>query len=70
MKRPTTRLVGHFATSFKNERVFPGLLPVIKSIVTGGSVGVKVNDELGYFFQTKKGLRQGILFHRFSLTLT
>ena len=28
-------------------------------IVTGGSVGVKVNDELGYFFQTKKGLRRG-----------
>ena len=31
----------------------------IEQIVTGGSVSVKVNDELGYFFQTRKGLRQG-----------
>ena len=26
----------------------------IEQIVTGGSVSVKVNDELGYFFQTKE----------------
>lgn len=31
----------------------------VESIVTGGSVGVKVNDEIGKFFHTKKGLRQG-----------
>jgi hypothetical protein len=31
----------------------------IDQIVSGGSVGVLVNDELGHFFQTKKGLRQG-----------
>jgi hypothetical protein len=31
----------------------------IDQIVSGGSVGVMVNDELGHFFQTKKGLRQG-----------
>jgi hypothetical protein len=29
--------------------------------VTKGSVGVKVNDKLGRYFQTKKGLRQGDL---------
>jgi len=29
--------------------------------VSGGSVGIKVNDDLGDFFQTKKGLRQGDL---------
>ena len=29
----------------------------IENIVTKGSVGVKVNDEVGHFFQTKKGLR-------------
>jgi hypothetical protein len=27
--------------------------------VQGGSVGVKVNDEIGHYFQTKKRLRQG-----------
>jgi hypothetical protein len=31
----------------------------IEKIVTGGSVYVKVNDDLGPYFQTKKGLRQG-----------
>jgi hypothetical protein len=30
----------------------------IKKIVTGGSVGVKINDDIGNFFPTKKGLRQ------------
>jgi len=25
----------------------------------GGSVGIKVNDNIGHYFQTKKGLRQG-----------
>ena len=27
--------------------------------VQGGSVGVRVNDDIGHYFQTKKGLRQG-----------
>ena len=31
----------------------------IKSFISGGSVAVNVNDEVGPFFQTKKGLRQG-----------
>jgi hypothetical protein len=31
----------------------------IEKIVSGGSVSVKVNDESGSLFQTKKGLRQG-----------
>jgi predicted secreted Zn-dependent protease len=31
----------------------------IDSIVRGGSVCVKVNEEMGHYFQTKKGLRQG-----------
>jgi hypothetical protein len=30
-----------------------------EQIVSGGSVSVKVNDELGNYFQTKLGLRQG-----------
>jgi len=31
----------------------------IESFVSKGSVGIKVNDDVGRFFQTKKGLRQG-----------
>jgi retron-type reverse transcriptase len=31
----------------------------ISQIVKGGSVGIEVNDEIGHYFQTKKGLRQG-----------
>ena len=30
----------------------------IKSFISGGSVAINVNDEVGPFFQTKKGLRQ------------
>ena len=28
-------------------------------MIFGGSVGIKVNDEIGPYFQTKRGLRQG-----------
>ena len=31
----------------------------IKSFISGGSVAINVNDEIGPYFQTKKGLRQG-----------
>jgi hypothetical protein len=31
----------------------------IDRIVKGGSVGIKVNDDIGHYFQTKKGLRKG-----------
>ena len=31
----------------------------IDSFTTRGSVGIKVNDDIGHFFQTLKGLRQG-----------
>jgi hypothetical protein len=27
--------------------------------VSSGSVAIKVNDDIGHYFQTKKGLRQG-----------
>jgi hypothetical protein len=47
----------------------------IDSIVKGGSVCVKVNDEMGHYFQTKKGFRQGdplspILFNLIANMLT
>ena len=31
----------------------------INQFVSRGSVGVKVNDDIGHYFQTRKGLRQG-----------
>jgi len=31
----------------------------IESFVKKGSVGIKVNDAIGKYFQTRKGLRQG-----------
>jgi hypothetical protein len=31
----------------------------IEGMVMGGSVGIKVNDEVGHYFKTKRGLRQG-----------
>jgi hypothetical protein len=33
----------------------------ISQILSKGSVGVKVNGNIGQYFQTKKGLRQGDL---------
>ena len=32
---------------------------LIQNFIMGGSVGVRVNDNIGHFFQTRKGLRQG-----------
>jgi hypothetical protein len=32
---------------------------LVANFVQGGSVGVKVNDDIGHYFQTRKGLRQG-----------
>ena len=31
----------------------------IMQFVMGGSVDIRVNDDIGHYFQTKKGLRQG-----------
>ena len=31
----------------------------VQRYVEKGSVGIRVNDEIGHYFQTKKGLRQG-----------
>jgi hypothetical protein len=33
--------------------------PLINSFMSGGSVAIKVNDDVGTYFQTLKGLRQG-----------
>jgi hypothetical protein len=34
-------------------------LALVRTFVQGGSVAIKVNDDVGHYFQTKKGLRQG-----------
>jgi hypothetical protein len=31
----------------------------IQEFITRGSVGIRVNEDIGYYFQTRKGLRQG-----------
>ena len=31
----------------------------VENFISGGSVGIKINDDIGHYFQTKKGLRQG-----------
>ena len=37
----------------------PKWIQWIKSFISGGSVAININDEVGPFFQTRKGLRQG-----------
>ena len=32
---------------------------MIMQCIQGGSVGIRVNNDIGHYFQTKKGLRQG-----------
>jgi len=31
----------------------------VENSVSGGSVGIEINDDIGHYLQTKKGLRQG-----------
>ena len=31
----------------------------VENFISGGSVSIKVNDDIGHYFQTKKGIRQG-----------
>jgi hypothetical protein len=40
-----------------------------KCFVQGGSVGIRVNDDIGHSFQTRKGLRQGDPLSPMLLTL-
>ena len=41
--------------------ISPKWIEWIKSFISGDSVAINVNDEIGPFFQTKNGLRQGDL---------
>jgi hypothetical protein len=37
----------------------PSWCHYVEQFVRGGSVGIRVNDDIGHYFQTRKGLRQG-----------
>ena len=37
----------------------PKWIQWVETFISGGSVAINVNDEVGHYFQTKKGLRQG-----------
>ena len=37
----------------------PKWIQWVETFMSGGSVAMNVNDEIGHYFQTKKGLRQG-----------
>jgi hypothetical protein len=46
----------------EDERVLTNMVCLwITQIMQGGSDNIKVNDGVGHFFQTKKGVRQGDL---------
>jgi hypothetical protein len=45
--------------TLRMEGFSPEWRALIHSSVSGGSVAIKVNDDIGHYFQTKKGLRQG-----------
>jgi hypothetical protein len=36
----------------------PSWCQLVEQFVRGGSVGIRVNDDIGHYFQTRKGLRQ------------
>ena len=44
-------------TNSKNERVFTKMGLMGGKIHAGGNVNIMVNDQLGSYFQTRKGLR-------------
>jgi hypothetical protein len=35
------------------------MVPMVQSFMEGGHVDIKINDQIGENFQTKKGVRQG-----------
>jgi hypothetical protein len=43
----------------QDERFSPEWRALINDFVSGGSVAIRVNDDTGRYFQTRKGLRQG-----------
>ena len=54
-----TKSHGHFFNTLRMKGFSEQWRAMIHSFVSGGSVAIKVNDDVGHYFQTKKGLRQG-----------
>jgi hypothetical protein len=48
--------MGLLNTNASDERVSPKWIEWIKSFISGRSVAINVNDEVGLFFQMKKEL--------------
>jgi hypothetical protein len=48
-----------FATSLKMKGFDSKWYKWIQEFISRGSVGIRVNDEIGHYFQMRKGLRQG-----------
>jgi hypothetical protein len=46
-------------TNPMNEKLLGQMDFLDTDFISGGSVAVNVNDDIGHFFQTKKGLKQG-----------
>jgi hypothetical protein len=52
--------VAYFEASIENERGFESRwCQWIEHFVSQGTIGIKINDDIGNYFQTKKELRQG-----------
>src|SRR3954468_1522562 len=53
------KLNGLFFNTLKMKGFSNEWRDLINCFVSGGSVAIKVNDDVGNYFQTRKGLRQG-----------
>lgn len=59
LKKPMTKSSGLLLQTLRMKGFSPKWISWVDSFISGGSVAVKVNDNVGHFFQTKKGVRQG-----------
>jgi hypothetical protein len=48
-----------YSTSFVYDRFPTCFVQLGSQVYTGGSVGIRVNDDIGHNFQMLKGLRKG-----------
>jgi hypothetical protein len=50
-----------YSTGPQNERIFTNLVPMDFKVMSRGSVAVKVNDNIGHYFQIRKECIKEIL---------
>jgi hypothetical protein len=59
-KKAYDKVKWHFLQQvFRKKGFDPKWCEWTKTSVQGGSVGIRVNDDIGYYFQTRKGLWHG-----------